>query len=294
MFTMGAVCGSPRGSKTVRILEIIENGNFKGLKKLILEGADVNITTYSGYTALMHAASSGHVQCLDLLVRAGADLNLSTNHGTTALLEAVMNDFGECVQVLIKAGADVNARDGQRALCHAITNGNVRCLNMMIKAGADVNVPIKEYKTPLMVALEKKQSDCATLLIEAGADTECLDLITNSRVDVNASGAGVKHSSLSNLGADVYSSSISTLGGDVNASGADVNDSSLSNLEADITSSAIPESSTLNGRVKQYHLHSLLDIHATADVEKEDGNTKVIYDNRNVRIGNGDEKQHTR
>jgi len=46
--------------------------NYAEVKKIIEEGADVNVKSNNGYTALMGASQEGHTEILQLLKEAGA------------------------------------------------------------------------------------------------------------------------------------------------------------------------------------------------------------------------------
>ena len=55
---------------------------------LVANGADVNIQTNNGETALIQAARVGALEMVHFLVANGADINAQTNSGETALMEA--------------------------------------------------------------------------------------------------------------------------------------------------------------------------------------------------------------
>ena len=61
------------------------NGYVNTVKLLLDFGADVNLKSYDGRTALIHAAIGGYVDAIPLLLAKGADLNAKDNSGMTAL-----------------------------------------------------------------------------------------------------------------------------------------------------------------------------------------------------------------
>ena len=49
---------------------------------LLVEGAQVNVQDYAGWTPLHEACSSGNMGVAELLLRHGADTNISSTDGT--------------------------------------------------------------------------------------------------------------------------------------------------------------------------------------------------------------------
>ena len=56
-------------------------------------------------TALMYAVRKGYAEIARLLIEAGADVNMRTDWGTTALQDAKDNEQIDIVNLLIEAGA---------------------------------------------------------------------------------------------------------------------------------------------------------------------------------------------
>ena len=70
-------------------------------------GADVNIETRRGHTALSWAATCGHTEVLNVLIGAGADLDYQSKYeGRTALMHACYNGKSEAVSLLLDAIID--------------------------------------------------------------------------------------------------------------------------------------------------------------------------------------------
>jgi ankyrin repeat protein len=51
----------------------------------VKHGADANVVSSSGVTALMSAASTSHAAAMEVLVKHGADVNAAAHDGGTAL-----------------------------------------------------------------------------------------------------------------------------------------------------------------------------------------------------------------
>jgi ankyrin repeat protein len=89
-------------TKTMKnnILELTRYDDIKGVKKMIAEGADINIQNKEGWTALMVASHFGLNTILELLLKAGADKDIKNNSGETALDYAKEEGNQEMVELL--------------------------------------------------------------------------------------------------------------------------------------------------------------------------------------------------
>ena len=77
------------------------------MKTFLDRGLDVNIRAGDDeWTALMNAAARGHLTSLKLLLDAGADPDLESAHGKTALILAALNNYPEIVSELLRGGAN--------------------------------------------------------------------------------------------------------------------------------------------------------------------------------------------
>ena len=75
-----------------------------------------------GLTALLYAARGGCYECVEALIGAGADLNVPTPEGVTALMLALDNDHNDVAKLLLDRGANPQLWDwwGRTALYIAI------------------------------------------------------------------------------------------------------------------------------------------------------------------------------
>jgi ankyrin repeat protein len=141
------------------------------VKILIAAGADVNVMSKNGETALMEAADNGDVDLVEILIAAGADVMAKAAVGGTALRSAATKGNTGVVKTLIAAGVDVS-KDGGVALRWASAENNANLVETLIAAGADVNQRQPSWTTALMEAAEyrKEDADVVRILIAAGAD----------------------------------------------------------------------------------------------------------------------------
>ena len=72
---------------------------------------DPNLVAENGYTPLMYAAARGDSKMVELLLRNGADVNMVSNEGDTAIELALRIGSQECADILKKARADQLLRE---------------------------------------------------------------------------------------------------------------------------------------------------------------------------------------
>ena len=115
---------------------------MKQIALLISGGARVNDKDNSGATALIRAVEDGPIVAIRALVEAGADVNVQTATGYSALLVALgANHRDGRIEYLIEHGADVKAHDkeGQTALMLAIGSGYPKQAALCLQRGVDPN-----------------------------------------------------------------------------------------------------------------------------------------------------------
>ncbi len=79
----------------------------------------------------------------------------------------------DIAEILIKSGADINAKakkHGSTALHVAAANGHSEIILLLLNNGAPVDARNKFGGTPLIAALEERQTESAKLLIRKGAN----------------------------------------------------------------------------------------------------------------------------
>lgn len=117
-----------------------DTGQVHLLRRFLLAGVSVNLTDNQGLTALVHAAALGNLSMLKLLMNHGADPNIASVSGATALM--AVGDNEPLVQFLIDSGSSIDAINniGQTAVFSAVTRKQKRKLEVLLQNRANPNI----------------------------------------------------------------------------------------------------------------------------------------------------------
>jgi ankyrin repeat protein len=173
-------------------------GSESVIRELLAAGVDPDSPNPEGETALMLVVRTGQLGAAKVLIDAGADVNVKERWaGQTALMWASAQLQPEMVKLLLAHGAEVDARStvrqwsrkvsseprpkelaqgGLTPLMFAARAGCSECAELLLDAGADIDLADPYGVTPVMVAALNLQNDLAAYLIEQGADIAQWDL----------------------------------------------------------------------------------------------------------------------
>jgi ankyrin repeat protein len=128
---------------------------------------DASWVNFDGETPFVRAALSGDIEVMRMLLEKGADPNIGTTQGTTALMAAAgINwipgqtyshseaEYVEAVKVCLDRGADVNASNslGLTAMHGAANRGWESVIQILADHGAKVDVQDNAGRTPMIFA----------------------------------------------------------------------------------------------------------------------------------------------
>ena len=139
---------------TPALLWLAQVDEVEAARKLLKAGADANMKTPAGVSALSLAIANGSVAMTKLLLDAGADANTLEPSGESMLMSAAEVGVPGVVAELLKHGANVNARDvnfEESALMLASREGHAEVVKQLLDAGAEVNVKTKVGPEPQWV-----------------------------------------------------------------------------------------------------------------------------------------------
>lgn len=163
------------------------------VRKLIDLGADVNLTTESGFTPLMASAGRNNIAIAELLIEKGADIEARDDDDINALVYASTYNNEEMVKFLLEKGADANTvckienehiDISPTPLMNAAYRGNTNIINMLLENGADINYTTDYGMTALMMASSFNQFEAAKVLLENNADTSVTDEYGRTALDL--------------------------------------------------------------------------------------------------------------
>jgi len=143
------------------------------------EGVDVNARNRWGRTPLMDVLVSTQIvdeatrtEILNLLLDAGADVNVQSNDGSTALHAAAWTNRREAVEILLARGAATDKRQtsGAHPLHLAAQGGHLGIVELLLASGAEVNATTNEGVTPFQYAASKQHEETARYLQAQGGE----------------------------------------------------------------------------------------------------------------------------
>ena len=152
------------------------HGRLEMIQLLLDHGANPN-RRLRKTTALMTACATTHPQGIDaarLLLSRGADPNLASLDGETALVSAVSGSYRRdkhvaVLKLLLDAGADASGTFSHRAVLRACQSGSVEELKLLLDNGASPN-RVPPTTAPLFQACVDGREECVKLLLRHGAD----------------------------------------------------------------------------------------------------------------------------
>jgi ankyrin repeat protein len=128
---------------------------------------DASWVNFDGQTSFVRAALSGDIEVMRLLLEYGANPNVATTQGTTALMAASginwipgqtyshsEDEYVQAVKLCLERGADVNATNslGFTAMHGAANRGWESIIKILAKHGAKLDVKDNEGRTPMTFA----------------------------------------------------------------------------------------------------------------------------------------------
>ncbi|UOY06137.1 ankyrin repeat domain-containing protein [Muricauda sp. SCSIO 64092] len=153
------------------LLYAVRSGDLKQVKKLVAEGADVNLVQGGEGTALVMAIRKNKLQIARFLMEKGADPNLGTDNDGHPLWLAARNGDIELVKLLVAKGVDVNKKfpgDGS-ALIQASKNGDLAMAKALVRLKADINMGVHGDGNPLIMASKGGHFELVEYLVGLGA-----------------------------------------------------------------------------------------------------------------------------
>lgn len=139
-------------------------GDIKNLQNMLDEGAPINRENKTGETALGVAVSHRKKRAVLFLIEAGADVNHRSFNDRDILAAAIDIQDVQIVRILVQGGAKIKP-------FHIYLAASLKrpvILNLFLRSGADIRMESGMGKTPLAIAIQKKDISAITRLKKLG------------------------------------------------------------------------------------------------------------------------------
>lgn len=157
----------PLGKPLESLAQVQEHEDVARL--LISSGANTNLRSSSGLTALHYAADAGSSKIVELLISHGAKVTVADNDGLTALHRSARCGHENTTKLLLAQKVDLNALtlNGWTALHEAAYEGHANIVALLVDAGGDLNAIDRSGNTALhRAAGEGLEKNCSLGIIE--------------------------------------------------------------------------------------------------------------------------------
>jgi ankyrin repeat protein len=161
------------GAGDSSVTKAVKSGDLAGVRKLIVEHADVNAPSGDASTPLLWAVHKSDIEMARVLLAAGAKPDVPNNYGVTPLLEASRAGDAGMMELLLKAGADPRRThpEGETTLMSVSRAGSLPAVRLLLEHGVDVNATDSfQHETALMWASAEGHLDVVDTLLKAGAN----------------------------------------------------------------------------------------------------------------------------
>ena len=162
---LDANCADEIGESAVHLASTVEGD---ALPFLLERGANPDLTSPVGYTALCEASENGSTENMKLLLQYGPNVEHQVRHGYTPLLLAINAKQNNAIQLLLDIGADINATSdkGAGAMHLALLNYDATVVDSLLTRGIKHSSPNNYGTTPLCLACGRGLENVVQQLLE--------------------------------------------------------------------------------------------------------------------------------
>jgi ankyrin repeat protein len=185
LLTSGADPNARNLTGTPVLVDAIQRARTDLAHVFLSSGANPNVNDLMGTSILLATIRSDKLSDADkdalvrMLLAKGANPNATDSWGLTGLAHAAAADNIDMVRVFLAHGADPNQLvHGDTLLVNAIDGRRREQARLLIDHGADPNRADKLGRTPLLVAMQKKDAELVNLLVTRGADVNQTGSVT--------------------------------------------------------------------------------------------------------------------
>ncbi|XP_046569235.1 ankyrin-3-like [Haliotis rubra] len=133
---------------------------------LLKRGADVNLQTVTGDTALHYACRHGTHSAVGALIKADALIEVKNKFGEVPLHLACMTPWSTEISLLLTCSVvDMKTAAGNTPLHLACSSNNTNAVQTLLNMEADVNAQNNGHHTPLCIAFGRKSHGALEILL---------------------------------------------------------------------------------------------------------------------------------
>ncbi|PGH07632.1 hypothetical protein GX51_01641 [Blastomyces parvus] len=166
-------------SESLRVLEVVSEGNKDELRILLDKGVDLRATNHDGQTALHLAVINDHESLAELLLMAGSNTEAASHSGSKPLYIAAELGNIAFAKLLLRFNADVEAYNdetGYTAFHQALLNGHADVAEALLENEADIDALTPAGHTALFTAVIHNNLEITEFLLENGANKYLRDV----------------------------------------------------------------------------------------------------------------------
>jgi ankyrin repeat protein len=163
------------------LVKAILKNDLEKIKSLVARGHEINQRSDEGWTPLMVAAATGRTEIIEYLIDQGSDVNLTAAGDWDAFAIATFRENAEVLPPLLQAKANPNhfVLVPFKFILEFLPNRSRSIMESLISE-YEQNSGVRHKGTfelsPLMLAVLRRNTDIATLLMQSGAQPN----LTNS------------------------------------------------------------------------------------------------------------------
>jgi ankyrin repeat protein len=164
----------------VDLFEACVTHDVAQVRKLLADGADINLRDDYGITPLMYACQVENTELCRVLLENGADLQAEDSEfGETEIMRAASNGIAPLCSLLLEFGAKIDEGDrvdDRSPLARAVMQGHLDCVKLLCEKGANPDSMSRSLNTPLLWAALFGHADiCKYLILEGHCETRVTD-----------------------------------------------------------------------------------------------------------------------
>lgn len=155
-------------------IDAYQNEDWPAVREMLNadSGIELNCNDEQGTNSIYYASSSDSNELLYILEQ-GADPNLLTTAGCSALCRAVKKGCLENINLLLKFSAEIEHRDpsGWTPFLYAVWSHRQDILKLLLEKGANADALLDDGRNGIHLAIEQKNTNIFSLLLERKINT---------------------------------------------------------------------------------------------------------------------------